>query len=466
MGTNARRTALIVACALFMQNLDGTVVSTALPAMARAFGADPVHMNVALTSYLISLSMFIPASGWMADRFGARHVFASAIGVFTLGSILCGRADTLGFLIGARVLQGAGGAMMVPVGRLVLLRTAARSELVAAMAWLSAPALVGPVLGPPIGGFLTTYLSWRWIFDINVPIGVLGIALVYLYVPDIRERGTRRLDSIGFILAALAMACMMAGFETLGRGIVPPGYPPVLLAAGLLAALAYARHARDVASPVLDFSLMRIATFMVSVVGGTLFRIGVGALPFLLPLMLQLGFGMTPLRSGLVTLASAAGAILMKPAATVALRRWGFRDTLLVNGAVAAVLLCACALFRPAWPLWLIYAILLAGGFFRSLQFTAYNTVAYVDIPRPRMSAATSLYATIQQLSLTLGVSAGAAALQLSMAVSGHSDPANSDFGAAFVAVGTAALAAAPCSLLMRHEAGAEVSGHPGRAAG
>ncbi len=222
----------------------------------------------------------------------------------------------------------------------------------------------------------------------------------------------------------------------------------------------YARHARGRAAAVLDFSLLRIPTFMVSVLGGTLFRIGVGALPFLLPLMLQLGFGMTPLQSGLVTLASAAGAILMKPAATTALRRFGFRDTLLGNGLLAVLTLAACALFRPAWPLWLIYAVLLAGGLFRSLQFTAYNTVAYADIPRPRMSAATSLYATIQQLSLTLGVTAGAAGLRISMTLLGHASPDNADFSAAFAIVGMISLFAVPCSLLMAHAAGGDVSGH------
>ena len=461
--SHARRTALIVACALFMQNLDGTVVSTALPAMAHAFGADPVHMNVALTSYLVSLSMFIPVSGWMADRFGARHVFGGAIAVFTIGSILCGRADTLSFLIGARVLQGAGGAMMVPVGRLVLLRTAARSELVSAMAWLSAPALIGPVLGPPIGGFLTTYLSWRWIFDINVPVGLLGIVLVYRYVPEVREGGIRRLDVAGFLLTALSMATFMAGLETIGRSILPAPYPVLLLATGTIAGLAYVRHARRLTAPLLDFGLLRIPTFMVSVLGGTLFRVGVGALPFLLPLMLQLGFGMNPLQSGLVTLASAAGAILMKPAATITLRRFGFRDTLLGNGLLAVVTLAACALFRPAWPLSAIYGVLLAGGLFRSLQFTAYNTVAYADIPRPRMSAATSLYATIQQLSLTLGVTAGAAGLRISMTALGHARPANADFSFAFALVGAISFLAVPCSLLMTRAAGGDVSGHDGR---
>ena len=456
---STRLTALIVACALFMQNLDGTVIATALPAMARAFGADPVHMNIALTSYLLSIAAFIPASGWMADRFGARTVFGGAIAVFTLDSVLCGRADTLGFLVVARVLQGAGGALMVPVGRLVLLRTAAKHELVAAMAWLAVPALIGPVVGPPLGGLLVTYASWRWIFDINVPIGVLGVVLVARYVPNTREPGAGRLDATGLILSGLSLAGLMSGFEAAARPGLPQWFATSALALGVVAATLYARHARRHATPLLDFTLMRIPTFMVSVVGGSLFRVGVGATPFLLPLMLQIGFGMSALQSGMITFANAAGAIVMKPAATSTLRRFGFRDTLLVNGIISALSLGLCAAFRPAWPLAAIYAVLLLGGLFRSLQFTAYNTVAYADISPARMSAAASLYATLQQVSLTLGVTAGAGALQVAMTLSGHSQPALHDFSVGFIVVAGVSLLCAPASLLMPHTAGAELSG-------
>ncbi len=441
-----------------MQNLDGTVIATALPAMARAFHEDAVHMNVALTSYLVSVAVFIPASGWMADRYGARSVFRAAIAVFTLGSVLCGRAETLPFLVASRVLQGAGGAMMVPVGRLVLLRSAAKSELVAAMAWLSAPALLGPVIGPPLGGFMVMYLSWRWIFDINVPIGLLGIVLVTRYVRDVREEARVRLDVPGFVLAALAMAGVMFGSETVGR-LTPDAIPAIAIAGGVACGLLYVRHARAHPSPLLDFSLLREPTFMVSVLGGTLFRIGIGGIPFLLPLMLQLGFGLSPVQSGLMTLASSAGAIAMKPAAVSALRRFGFRDTLFGNGLIAGALLGACALFRPSWPVWAMVATLLAGGFFRSLQFTAYNTVAYADIARERMSAATSLYSTIQQLSLTLGVTVAAACLQGSMHAAGRGQPGLPDFSWAFLGGAAFARAAAPLSRLMPRTAGADISG-------
>jgi EmrB/QacA subfamily drug resistance transporter len=457
-----RITALIVACALFMQNLDSTVIATALPTMARDFGADPVRMNVALTSYLLSLAVFIPASGWVADRYGAKPVFRAAIAIFTLGSVLCGRADTLNFLVAARILQGIGGAMMVPVGRLLLIRTALKSELVAAMAWLSMPALIGPVVGPPLGGFIVTYFSWRWVFDINVPVGILGILLVTWFVDDVREGGRVKLDGWGLVLSGLAMAGVMVGMETVGRDMVEPWITWVMLGCGTLAGLGYWLHARMHPAPLLDFSLLRIPTFLVSVVAGTLFRVGVGAVPFLLPMMLQIGFGKSAAESGLVTFISAAGAIVMKPAAMVALRRFGFRDTLLINAVISASLLMLCAAFRPSWPMLAIYVSLLFGGFFRSLQFTAYNSVAYADVPREKMSAATSLYSTIQQVSLTFGVSIGATVLAISMRAGDHARPELGDFSVAFIAVAFVSMMAAPASLLMSRNAAQEMSGHHG----
>jgi len=454
-----RLTALIVACALFMQNLDSTVIATALPTMARAFGADPLHMNVALTSYLLSLAVFIPASGWVADRFGARDVFRAAIAIFTVGSVLCGRADSLGFLVFARVFQGLGGAMMVPVGRLVLLRSVAKSELVSAMAWLTMPALIGPVVGPPLGGLIVTYASWRWIFDINVPIGIIGVILVSLFIKDIREPRPDKFDGFGLLLSGVCLASLMAGLETAGRALGPGWLTWALFAVGLVAGWLYAWHARRHPHPVLDLGLMRLPSFGVSVVGGTLFRIGIGAVPFLLPLMLQLGFGESAAQSGMITFASSAGAIIMKPATQFALRLLGFRDTLVANGVLSAVLLGLMAAFRPSWPVSGIYAVLLVGGFFRSLQFTAYNTLAYADIPRERMSAATSLYSTFQQLSLTLGISAGAGILEITTALSHRSLPAIADYSVAFLVVAAVSLVAAPISLLMPRDVGEELSG-------
>jgi len=456
-----RLTAVIVATALFMQNIDSTVIATALPAMAKSFHADPLHMSVALTSYLISLSVFIPASGWAADHFGSRTVFRAAIVIFTLGSIMCGLAPSLWFLVAARIIQGLGGAMMVPVGRLVLLRSVSKAQMVAAMSWLTMPALIGPILGPPVGGFIVTYFSWRWVFDINVPIGILGAIAVTMFIPDVREAdGGGRLDITGLFLTGIAMATMMAGFETIGRGIIPPSWTLLLLLIGVAAGLAYMRHASGHPHPVLDLSLMRIPTFASSMLAGSLFRIAVGAMPFLLPLMLQIGFGESAMQSGLTTFTAAAGALAMKPAAQPVLRRFGFRRTLIWNGALAAAFIAICAFFKPAWPALLLDAILLAGGFFRSLQFTAFNTIAYGDIPRPKMSAATSLYSTVQQLTLTLGIVIGAASLEASTALHHHATARVADFSIAFLLIGAISALAIPVCARLREDAGEAVSGH------
>ena len=453
-----RLTALIVACALFMQNLDSTVIATALPTMAKAFGADPVHMNVALTSYLLAVAVFIPASGWIADRFGSRTVFRAAIVVFTLGSVACGRAESLWFLVLARVLQGAGGAMMVPVGRLVLLRSTPRHELVAAMAWLSMPALLGPVLGPPVGGFIVTYASWRWIFDINVPIVIIGIVAVSMFIEEVREPPPGRFDLRGLLLSAMALAGIMFGMETAGRGVVAPAVVAVVAAGGVVAGLAYLLHARFRADPLLDLSLLRLPCFRVALAAMMLFRTGIGAIPFLLPLLLQVAFGDSAAKSGMITFASFAGALVMKPATQAALRRFGFRDTLVWNGVLSAVMVAVCAAFRPSWPALAIYAVLLVGGLFRSLQFTAYNTLAYGDVPRQKMSAATSLYTAAQQLAATFGVSAGALALEASMGFARRA-PAAGDFSVAFLVVAVLALVAAPLALLMPRTAGDDLTG-------
>ncbi len=459
VSSQTRITAVIVACALFMQNLDSTIIATALPTMARSFGYDPVRMNVALTSYLLSLTVFIPASGWIADRFGTRTVFRAAIVVFSFGSILCGLSTGLIELVAARVLQGLGGAMMVPVGRLLLLRTAAKTELVAAMAWLTMPALLGPVVGPPLGGFIVTYFNWRWTFFINIPIGLIGLLAVTLFIRDFREPPKAAFDLRGLALTGLALVCGMAGLETVARGLVSPELTAAMLAAGIAIGFLYYLHARRHPAPLLDFSLMRLPCFGLSFAAMMLFRTGIGAIPFLLPMMLQIGFGNSAVQSGLITFASSAGALVMKPGAQYALRMFGFRDTLVWNGVLSAAMLIACAAFRPTWPAAAIYLVLLLGGFLRSLQFTAYNTRAYGDVPRAQMSAATSLYTAGQQLAGTIGVSVGALSLEISRTLSGHGTPENGDFSAAFIVVGLMTLAAAPIALFMPKTAGDELTG-------
>jgi len=452
-------TAMIVASAMFMEQVDGTVLATALPTMARSFNTEPLHMNVALTSYLLSLAVFIPVSGTAADRFGARTVFRAAIALFTLGSILCAQADTLWFLIASRVVQGIGGAMMVPVGRLVLLRTATKAELITAMTWLMIPATIGPVLGPPIGGFIVDALNWRWIFYINVPIGVVGLVLVTLFIDDVREKEPGRFDFPGFVLSGIALACLMFGLELASRGVGSVIATGALLGVGVVAWLLYWRHSRGHPHPILEFSLMRVPTFGISVLAGALSRIAVGAMPFLLPMMLQIGFGMSAAASGMVTFASAVGSLAMRVAARPMLRRIGFRNTLVYVGLFSTLLLGSSAAFRPSWPLAAIYAVLVVGGFFQSLQFMVYNTIAYADIGRARMSSATSFYTTFQQLCISLGIATAAAALAGSMFVAGHVVPALSDFTAAYLLVAAIALFAPLLSTRLDRDAGAELSG-------
>jgi EmrB/QacA subfamily drug resistance transporter len=428
--------------------------------MAKAFDVSPVTMNIVITSYLVSLAAFIPASGWVADRFGARSVFRAAIIVFTLASVLCSISNSLAMLIAARILQGMGGAMMVPVGRLLLLRRVGKADLVAAMSWLTMPALLGPVLGPPVGGFLVTTLSWHWIFDINIPIGIVGVILITVFIREDETVPAAHFDIVGQILAGIGMAGLIMGLSSFGRGALPPSAAVALTALGAVSAIGYGIHARRYAHPLLDVTLLRIPTFATSVVAGSMFRIGIGAMPFLLPLMLQLGFGLSPLRSGLITFVSAAGALTVKPIAKPLLRRFGFRAVLSLNAAISTAIVALTAAFRPDWPIVLIYLVLLVGGVFRSLQFTAYNTIAYADIPPPRMSQATSLYSTLQQLSLTMGVTLGAAALAVLGAIAGKPHPRLQDFSAAFLIVAAVMLPAAWLALRLPRSAGEEMSGH------
>jgi EmrB/QacA subfamily drug resistance transporter len=460
--SSVRRSRLIpyvVACALFMENLDSTVLATALPEIARSLGESPLHLNLAITSYLLSLAIFIPVSGWIADRFGARRVFCAAIIVFTLGSIACGFASSFWGLVASRVVQGLGGAMMVPVGRLVLLRSVSKSELVGALALVTIPALIGPIIGPPLGGFITTYLSWRWIFWINVPIGVAGIALALILIENVREERPPPFDWRGFALAAAGLAGVMMGFETIGRDLLPMPVVIALIAAGAAALVLYVLHARRHAHPVLDLSLLATGTFRAAVLGGFLFRVGVGAIPFLLPLLLQVGFGMNPLQSGLLTFAAAVGALTMKLTAKRILRRFGFRSVLVVNALISAASLAACALFEATTPGGVILAVLLVGGFFRSLEFTSINALAYSDVTRERMSRATSFASVGQQLSLSIGVGLGALILHVVVGLRGGETAAAADFAPAFLAVGAVSALAALVFWRLPADAGAEVSG-------
>jgi len=450
---------LIVATALFMENMDSTVIATSLPAIAADIGTSPLTLKLAITSYLLSLAVFIPASGWTADRFGARMVFAIAVGVFMIGSIGCAMSSSVTDFVFARILQGMGGAMMTPVGRLVLLRTIDKSALVNAMAWVTVPALIGPVIGPPLGGFITTYFSWHWIFLINIPIGLIGIVMALRHIDPIKSEDPERFDLYGMVLAGIGLAGIAFGLSVAGLNLLPWSVVAALVAVGSISMTLYVMHARRTGSPVLDFSLLRLSTLRAAIVGGFLFRLGIGALPFLLPLLMQTGFGLTPFRSGLVTFASAVGAMGMKTLAARIIRAFGFRNLMTVNALISAFFLAACALFTVSTPLLLIMIILVVGGFFRSLQFTAINTVAYAEVEPPQMSRATTLVSVNQQLALSAGVAVGAFSVETTMWLRHMSELDATVFAPAFLVVTVISTASCYFFWQMPDDAGHEISG-------
>jgi EmrB/QacA subfamily drug resistance transporter len=457
--TKERLIPLIVATALFMENMDSTVISTSLPAIAADIGTSPLTLKLAITSYLLSLAVFIPASGWTADRFGARLVFSLAVGIFIVGSIGCALSSSVTDFVIARIVQGFGGAMMTPVGRLVLLRSIDKSALVNAMTWVTVPALVGPVLGPPLGGFITTYLTWHWIFLINIPMGVVGIYMALRYIDPIRSENPERFDLYGLVLAGVGLGGISFGLSVAGLNLLPWTAVIALVGLGSVSMTLYVIHARRTSSPVLDFALLRLPTMRASIIGGFLFRLGIGSLPFLLPLLLQVGFGLSPLRSGLVTFASAAGSMGMKTLAARIIRTFGFRNIMTVNAVVSSVFLAACALFTIATPLLLIMILLVVGGFFRSLQFTAINTLAYAEVEPGLMSRATTLVSVNQQLAVSAGVALGAASVESTMWFHHATELSAGLFAPAFLVVSVISVLSTYFWWEMPKDAGHQVSG-------
>jgi len=450
---------LIVAVALFMENMDSTVISTSLPAIARALGTNPLALKLAVTSYLLALAIFIPASGWTADRFGARNVFRIAIGVFVLGSIGCALSRSLEEFVLARIIQGMGGAMMTPVGRLILVRSIDKRLLVNAMSLVTIPALVGPICGPPLGGFITTYASWHWIFLINVPIGLLGMVMATRYMPDVRAERPAPFDYVGFVLSGLGIGGLAFGLSVMGLEFLPAGVVAALLGVGAASAAAYVVYARHKAAPILDLRLLKLPTFRASIFGGFMFRLGIGALPFLLPLLLQIGFDLTPFQSGLITFTGALGSLFMKAAVASVLRRFGYRPVLVYNSLISGAFLAACASFVPGMPFAAMIAILLTGGFFRSLQFTAINTLAYAEIEPPLMSRATTLVSVAQQLALSTGVAVGALVVEITLRLKHESAMGAMDFPPAFLVIGALSASAALIFARLAPDAGAELAG-------
>lgn len=450
---------LIVAAALFMENMDSTVIATSLPAIAADIGARPLTLKLAITSYLLSLAVFIPASGWTADRFGARSVFSAAIVVFMIGSIGCALSSSVTDFVIARTLQGLGGAMMTPVGRLVLLRSIDKSALVSAMAWVTIPALIGPVVGPPLGGFITTYFSWHWIFLINIPVGLIGIFMAQRYIDPIRSDNPERFDLYGMMLAGLGVGGIAFGLSVAGLNLLPWTVVTALIGTGSVSMALYVMHARRTDQPALDFTLLRLPTFRASIYGGFLFRVGVGAMPFLLPLLMQVGFGLSPFGSGLVTFSSAVGAIGMKTLAARIIRAFGFRNIMTVNAVVSSVFLAACALFTVTTPLLLIMIILVVGGFFRSLQFTAINALTYADVEPERMSRATTLASVNQQLAISAGVALGAFSVETTMLFRHDTELTAGDFGPGFLVVSVLSAMSTFYFMRLPADAGHQVSG-------
>lgn len=453
--------ALLVAGAFFMEFIDGTVIATALPDMAKSFGVQAVDLNIGISAYLITLAVLIPASGWIADRFGARKIFTLALAIFTLASVLCGLSTTLESFLAMRILQGVGGALMVPVGRLAVLRITPKHQLITAIATLTWPALVAPIIGPPLGGFITSYANWRWIFFINVPLGLLAIALALRFIPNIRDDDRRPFDLPGFLATAIAMVSLVYAMELLGSQHPESGLTIALLALGVGTFAFSLRHFRRAAWPMIRLDAMQVPTFRVTMYGGSLFRASISAVPFLLPLMFQVGFGMNAFQTGSLVLAVFVGNLTIKPATTPLIRWLGFKKLLLINGALNVLALLACALITPSTPVWLILLVLYLGGVFRSIQFTGISTLAFADVPSAQMSYANTLFSTATQLAVGLGISLGAIGIRIGANVSewlGMSTIPGISFRLAFVVIALICLIGMVDTLRLVKDAGSAVS--------
>lgn len=409
MDTSAAKRYLpwVVAPALFMEQLDSTIVNTAIPSMAASLQVTPLSLKAVVTSYILSLAVSIPISGWMADRYGTRRVFISAVAIFTLASVMCGLSINSPMLVAARLLQGLGAAMMMPVGRLTIVRTFPKSELLSAMNFVIVPALIGPLLGPTVGGLIVHWLTWRDIFFVNVPVGITAIFLAHRYMPDYRGEAARPLDLIGLVLFGTGVALLSWLLEIFGEHQIDITSAAVLMLIALSLLLAYGWHARDTVYPLLQLALFRVRTFRVSVLGGFITRIGVGGLPFLLPLLYQLGLGLPAWQSGLLMMPSAAAAMGMKLISARVLNRFGYRQVLIVNTVLIGLTISLYSLVQQGTPLYLIVGISLMLGFFNSLQFSSMNSIAYADVTAADSSMASTIASSMQQLSMSFGLATG-----------------------------------------------------------
>jgi EmrB/QacA subfamily drug resistance transporter len=452
----------ITGSALLLQSLESTIMANALPAIARALHEEPLRLNMAITMFLLASAVFLPVSGWVADKFGAKRIFQASMVLFAVSSAGCGFAHSLGQLVLARIAQGVSAAMLVPVARLVLLRMTPKSELVAAMSVFTMPAIAGPLIGPVLGGFIVTYFDWRWIFFINLPIAAIAVVLVRAFVPNIREQAVSPIDWRGVILTGVGLAAMMFGFENLGRAFLPAWQVAGLFALSLGCFGLYWRHASGNRHAIIDLAVFRIPSFDAATIGGGFMRIGLGAMPFLLAMLLQVGFGMTAFAAGMMTFISSAGAFLMKTCAPPILRRFGFRTVLVANGAITAASFAVYGLFTPSMPHWEIMAVLVVAGFFRSLQFTALGSLAYADIDQAQMSQASTTFSMCQQLVQSVGVGLAATLLHFIQLARGESQLTWHTVSPAFLVVGLVSLISLPWYARLPHDAGDEVNGRGG----
>jgi EmrB/QacA subfamily drug resistance transporter len=452
----------LVAVAFFMESLDTTILNTAVPAVAAALHVAPLSMKSVLTSYTLSLAVFIPVSGWAADRFGTRRVFASAIALFTLGSLLCGLSGSIHILVACRILQGVGGALMVPVGRLTLVRTFAKSELVRAMSFVAIPALIGPMLGPIVGGFIVSLLHWRVIFFVNLPMGLFGLFMVYRHLPDYRAPHSEPLDIVGMVLFGAGVALLSWVLEVFGEHTLSGAAVLGFLAIAMILLAAYGRHAIAAAHPLLRLGLFRIRTLRAAVGGSFLTRLGVGGMPFLLPLLYQVGLGYTPIQSGLLIMPQPIAAMSLKLLMPVILTRLGYRRVLLSNTVVIGLLIALFATIGSQTPIWMIVVQAFAFGFFQSLQYTSMNTLVYADVTDGTTSMASTIASTAQQMSLSFGVATASLVTALFIPDRFHSDSAQMIHGIhlAFLVLGGLTLLSAGVFIELTKDDGDNVSQH------
>lgn len=435
----------LVAIGFFMQTLDSTIVNTALPSMARSLGESPLRMQAVVIAYALTMAILIPASGWIADRFGVKRAYIGAIVVFVIGSLACGLSSTMTQLVISRVVQGAGGALLLPVGRLAVLRAYPRDEFLKAMSFVAIPGLVGPLIGPTLGGWLSEAVSWHWIFLINVPIGIIGVIATVRYMSDSASRATGRFDVAGYLLIAVGMAAISVALEGIGELGLRGAIVLVLLVFGLASLCAYWLHAARTDSPLFPPELFRVRAYSIGLLGNLFARLGIASMPFLVPLVLQISLGFSPLEAGVAMIPVTLAALTMKRLVTSLITRFGYRNVLVTNTMFVGAMIASFSLMTSEQPVWLRIAQLFALGAVNSLQFTAMNTVALKDLGSALASSGNGLLSVVQMLSMSLGVAAAAALLATFNAAFAEAADANvlSAFQATFVCVGIMTCASA-----------------------